>query len=179
MQRLPGSIRQIGYVVEDIERAMRHWSAVMGIGPWFYAERVPVRNYTFRGRHYDIHNSVALANSGDLQVELIQTRSDTPSMYREFLRAGRSGLHHVAFWTERFDEDLARMLRAGFRVEMGGEVGENGRFVYFDREDHPGTVIELSEVVGPKGRLFRMIREAAANWDGSDPIRPFPALESL
>jgi len=67
---------------------------------------------------------------------------------------------------------------------MSGEVGENGRFVYFDdRSDlpgcHPGTTIELSEVAGPKGRLFRLIREAARDWDGADPVRPFPDLDTL
>jgi hypothetical protein len=37
-------------------------------------------------------------------------------------------------------------------------------------------VIELSEVAGPKGKLFRMIREASESWDGRDPVRPFPDL---
>ena len=53
---------------------------------------------------------------------------------------------------------------------MSGEVGERGRFVYFDTEYHPGTVIELSEVAGPKGKLFRLIREASAK-AGTDAIR--------
>ena len=44
---------------------------------------------------------------------------------------------------------------------MSGEVGERGRFVYFDTEYHPGTVIELSEVAGPKGKMFDLIREAS------------------
>jgi hypothetical protein len=71
------------------------------------------------------------------------------------------------------------MEAAGFRVKMGGTVGANGRFVYFDREHHPGTVIELSEVVGPKGRMFDLIRAASKDWDGSDPVRPFPAFSDL
>jgi len=37
-------------------------------------------------------------------------------------------------------------------------------------------VVELSETAGPKGRMFRMIREAAEGWDGRDPVRPFPDL---
>jgi hypothetical protein len=40
-------------------------------------------------------------------------------------------------------------------------------------------VIELSEVAGPKGKLFDMIRAAADGWDGSDPIRAFPDLNTL
>jgi hypothetical protein len=85
----------------------------------------------------------------------------------------------VAYWTQDYDADLARLLAQGFRPVMGGEVGENGRFVYFDTEFHPGTVIELSEVAGPKGKLFDMIRAAADGWDGSDPIRAFPDLNTL
>jgi len=180
MSRFFGEIRQVAYIVPDIEAAMDHWSRVMGIGPWFYNPRVPIRHYHYRGQTYEPHNSVALANAGTLQIELLQTRNDVPSMYRDFLQAGRSGVQHVAYWTEDFDADLARAQAAGFEVCMGGEVGENGRFVYFDdRSGLPGTTIELSEVAGPKGRMFRMIREASLAWDGKDPVRPFPDLSRL
>ncbi|MDE2514882.1 MAG: VOC family protein [Rhodospirillales bacterium] len=179
MSRFFGAIRQLGYVVPDIEAAMEYWTATLGVGPFFYNPKVPIRNYTYRGERYEPHNSVALANSGPLQVELIQCRNDVPSMYRDFLQAGHTGLQHVAYWTEAYDADLERLLAQGFRPAMGGEVGERGRFIYFDTEYHPGTVIELSEVAGPKGRLFDLIREAGAHWDGRDPVRPFPDLATL
>jgi catechol 2,3-dioxygenase-like lactoylglutathione lyase family enzyme len=179
MSRHFGAIRQLGYVVPDIEAAMAYWSGTLGVGPFFYNPRVPIRNYTYRGQSYEPHNSVALANSGPLQVELIQIRNDVPSMYRDFLAAGNTGLQHIAYWTEDYDADLARLRAQGFQPVMGGEVGERGRFVYFDTGFHPGTVVELSEVAGPKGTLFRLIREASETWDGSDPVRPFPDLGTL
>ncbi len=180
MSRFFGEIRQVAYIVPDIEAAMAHWAQVMGVGPWYYNPRVPIRNYHYRGERHEPHNSVALANAGALQIELVQPRDEVPSMYRDFTRAGHRGVQHVAYWTERYDEDLARAQAAGFVVCMGGEVGENGRFVYFeDSSGMPGTTIELSEVAGPKGRLFRMIREAAQGWDGADPVRPFPDLGTL
>ena len=37
------------------------------------------------------------------------------------------------------------------------------RFVYFADEFHPGAVIELSEVQGPKGRMFDLIRDASVH----------------
>jgi hypothetical protein len=43
--------------------------------------------------------------------------------------------------------------------------------VYFDTQLHPGTVVELSDVSGPKGAFFDLVRQAAADWDGSDPVR--------
>ena len=41
------------------------------------------------------------------------------------------------------------------------------------------TVIELSEVMGPKGRMFDLIRAASEGWDGSDAVRPFPDLSAI
>ena len=36
MSRIFGPVRQNGYVVRDIEKAMTHWVEVMGVGPWYY-----------------------------------------------------------------------------------------------------------------------------------------------
>ena len=63
-------------------------------------------------------------------------------------------------------------------------IVRRGRFCYFEKNIsdpgcHPGTVIELSEVIGPKGRFFKLIRDSAAGWDGTDPIRPFPDLSKF
>ena len=174
MSCLPGPIRQNGYVVRDIEAALKHWTEVIGVGPFWYFERVPIQSFALRGEPSPIEVSIALANSGDLQIELIQQRNDAPSMYRDFVTAGREGLQHVAYWTRAFDADLERLTAEGYRVGQSGNIGENGRFVYFETEAHPGTVVELSEISGPKGRFFQHIADAAASWDGSEPIRRIP-----
>lgn len=179
MSRFFGEIRQLGYVVPDIEKAMEYWSSALGIGPWYYAPRVPVVNFKYRGQPSAPITSVALANSGAVQVELIQQRNNVPTMYQDFIKAGRMGLQHVAYWTTNYDDDLARLTKQGYKIGMSGEVGERGRFCYFETEYHPGTVIELSEVLGPKGKLFKLIREASEGWDGKDPVRPFPDLSTL
>src|SRR5205823_7938694 len=64
MSRLFGPMRQVGIVVRDIDKAMRQWVEVCGIGPWFYAEQLPLTEFRYKGRVYDIKMSVALANSG-------------------------------------------------------------------------------------------------------------------
>ena len=41
-------------------------------------------------------------------------------------------------------------------------------------------MIELSEVAGPKGKMFDLIRAESETWDGkTDPVRPFPDLSKL
>ena len=171
MSLLFGPLRQMGYVVRDIEGAMRHWIDVCGVGPWFYAERLPLTAFSYRGaRHDGIHLSVALANSGDVQLELIQQRCETPSMGRDFLAAGHEGLQHWSSWPEDYDLLYQRALANGYAVGQEGD-SPRGRFVYFADEGHPGTVIEMAELTPARRRIFDQIRAAAQNWDGADPIR--------
>lgn len=171
MSRIFGQIAQIGYVVEDIEASMRQWIR-HGVGPWFYIERVHTNYFRHRGADSPLEMSVALANSGDVQLELIQQRNDAPSMYREFLDAGRRGAQHIAYWTTDFQDLYDSALAAGYIVGQEGQIGgEQGRFAYFDTEHDQGTVIEISDISGPKGQMFAYIRQEAATWDGADPIR--------
>jgi hypothetical protein len=171
MSRLFGEMRQIGIVVRDIDQAMRHWVEVCGVGPWFYADTLPVTAFSYLGdRHDDIHISVALANSGDVQLELIQQRCETPSMYRDFLASGYEGMQHWSSWPTDYDSMLQHALANGYSIGQEGDSAR-GRFVYLWNEGHPGTVIEMAHMTPDRKRIFDAVREAAADWDGSDPIR--------
>ena len=174
MSRIFGAIRQNGYVVRDIEAALDHWTNVLGVGPFFYMEQVKIDDLRYRGQPTNAQASIALANSGELQIELIQLRNDAPSMWRDFLEAGHEGLQHFAYWMDTpaaMDAALERAAALGYEIGQSGTVGENGRFVYLCTEAHPGTVVELSEACGWKAEFFRKVARAAENWDGSDPIR--------
>ena len=172
MSRIFGAVCQNGYVVRDIRAAMDHWVNVMGVGPWYYIDRVKTDYFRHRGKDSAMEMSVALANSGDLQIELIQQRNDAPSMYKEFLDSGREGLQHMSYWTRDYQGLYDRALSLGYKVGHEGQIGgEKGRFAYFDTQAHPGTVVEISDISGSKGSFFEHIRKVAAGWDGSDPIR--------
>ncbi|MBP6012713.1 MAG: VOC family protein [Alphaproteobacteria bacterium] len=172
MSRFFGAVCQNGYVVRDIEKAMTHWIDVMGVGPWFYIERVAMDYFRNRGVDSPLETSIALANSGDLQIELIQQRNDAPSMYLEFLKAGHEGLQHMSYWTRDYQALYDKALHHGYKVGQEGQIGgPQGRFAYFDTESHPGTIVEISDISGNKGRFFERVREIAKSWDGRDPIR--------
>ena len=49
-----GKNKKVAYLVPDIEAAMDHWSRVLGVGPWFYNPKVPIRNYHYRGERYRV-----------------------------------------------------------------------------------------------------------------------------
>ena len=165
-----GPMRQVGYVVKDIEKAMLQW-VNMGIGPWYYVEKVPVDDFRYKNIPSDMQMSIALANSGYVQIELIQQRNDAPSLYRDFLQTTGEGMHHIAYWTDHFDEQSKIFFSSGYTIGHSGNIGVNGRFIYYLNEKLPGTIIELSEMSGFKGEYFKAIAESALNWDGSDSIR--------
>lgn len=171
MSRRFGDIRQLGYVVKDIDEAMQHWLDVIGVGPWYYVDRLPIEGFTYRGEPSDVHISIAITNSGPLQVELIQQRNDAPSMYRDFLDAGREGLQHFCYFPEDYDAMLNKALADGYTAGQSGASKGRGPFVYLETETHPGTVIELAAYTVVRRRQFAAIEAAAVNWDGRDPIR--------
>lgn len=168
---LPGRIRQNGYVVTDLDAALVHWSSVLGIGPWFALRDLTLEHSEHRGAPAETRISLALANSEDLQIELIEVLDGSPSCYREFIEDGHDGLHHLAWWTEEFDTTLERAGAAGWGVIQSGDL-MGTRFCYFDTQTHPGTVAELMELTDASRWLAEHIRDAAAGWDGvTDPIR--------
>lgn len=173
MSHIFGAVRQVGYVVKDIEKAMQHWIA-LGVGPWFYKEVVESTEYTYYGKPSPLPRlSIALANSGDLQIELIQQRDDAPTLYRDTLQRNGEGAQHVAYWTaEHFDAWCARLLEQGYVEGHAGRMGAGrGRYAYFVHKDVPSLMVELSESTGGKAEYFASIREAARDWNGQDPIR--------
>lgn len=118
--------------------------------------------------------SLAFAQSGLLQIELIQLLNDAPCLFKDFLDAGRDGLQHLAFWTENFDADLACYRAAGNEVIQTAGLGGPGNrnaFIEMPSSADGGIGIEISEISGAKGLFFKEIARAADQWDGTDPIR--------
>ncbi len=79
----------------------------------------------------------------------------------------------MSYWTTNLSGRLRPISsRETIRIGQEGQIGgPDGRFAYFETEAHPGTVIEVSDISGSKGAFFEKIKRAAADWDGSRPIR--------
>lgn len=181
MSRIFGEIRQIAFVVPDIDEAMRYWSATLGVGPFFVRRSVVFEDYRYYGDAVPSPAiSIALGNSGGLQIELIEQHDDNPSIYRDFLNSGRDGLQHIAAWVTcaEFDRQRAELISRGTVVVQEGLVSVGrARVAYFaTSRGEPGTTFfELADVRDEKhyGRALR-VADAARGWDGVDPVREVP-----
>jgi catechol 2,3-dioxygenase-like lactoylglutathione lyase family enzyme len=167
-------VRQVGYVVRDIEKAMRFWSSKLGVGPWFYKQKVETTEFRYYGKESRLPSlSIAVGNSRDTQIELIQQNDDAPSLYLDTLKRNGEVAQHIAYWTmDRFDEWCQRLSKEGFVEGHAGRMGAGrGRFAYYLHSELPSCMIELSESTGGKGEYFDKVRKASIGWDGRDPIR--------
>ncbi|MDB5480808.1 MAG: hypothetical protein JWO83_1861 [Caulobacteraceae bacterium] len=171
-----GPIMQLAFVPTDFEAAIDYWTRVMGVGPFLLWEHIAVDELTYRGDVVTVDFSVALAQWGDIQIELIRQDDAQPSIYRDW---NSDALHHIQLAVDDYDEALAACERAGFPVAMAGRglLGSKDlRFAYCDLGRFgPAGFIEFAyRPPGSAGALERMTRmkEAARNWDGSDPVRP-------
>ncbi len=166
---LPGAVRQIGYVVPDLDQAMAQWLS-LGVGPWFVL-RGQTQTGSYRGQPCTVSLSVTFANSGDLQVELIHQDDETPSIYREFAAAGRNDFHQLAWWAADFESALQSAEGAGWPVVWSGGGDGAVRYAYLEGPAGPATIVELMELNELTLGMASLVKEAAAGWDGTDPIR--------
>jgi hypothetical protein len=172
MRILPGPIRQIGYVVTDLDDALASWIE-LGVGPWLVMRGLPMQA-RYRGQPCETTISLALSNSGELQVELVKQEDETPSIFTEFLAANGTGFHQLAYWAEDFDATMKAVADAGWPVVWSGGEGLGVRFAYVETPNSPtlpATIVEISELTEAQAGAAKFIRDAAANWDGRDPIR--------
>ena len=168
MRDLYGPVGQLGYVVHDLEEAAARWAETTGIGPWRTLGRVELDHFTYEGEPSAVEIGIAVAYSGDVQIELIQQFNDAPSMYRDLLDTYGEGAQHICFYPDDYEAAMEHAMASGM------EVGQEGalwgiRFAYL-RGD-AGRVIELADLPDQvrAGRQHGI--DEAASWDGTDPVR--------
>lgn len=175
MSKIFGDIRQIAFIVDDIDRAMGLWAETLGVGPFFVKRHIRFSDFVYRGQSGPSPEvSIALANSGYIQVELIQQHDDTPSIYREFIDAGRQGMQHVSSWTTTEEQQKKRtvLLEQGYTLAQECVIASSGvRLLYFDTEQGDGAcMFEISDLKEPHHYARVMgIRSAHDAWDGQNP----------
>ena len=166
-----GPVIQNGYVVHDLEEAAAHWSRKVGVGPFFTMEHIQFGPVTFRGAPLAIDMSVAVAQWGEIQIELIVQHDASPSIYTEFAARHGQGLQHLGVMTSSLDEQLERLHFLGITPVQHGQTGNGIRFAYVDTDLHPGGMVEVIETGPAVQAFFSMVRAASQKWDGTRPLR--------
>jgi len=165
-----GDIMQVAFVPSDFDAALKHWTEVIGAGPFFLLPNVALPGGRYRGEASDPVFTMALGYWGDMQIELIRPENDAPSIYRDDYGV-RDRLHHVCVLVDSIAAARVRCGEVGAEIIFEAPVGDTGGVIYADPGTGPGNLVELLEPQAGTRELFAMMREAARGWDGGEPLR--------
>jgi methylmalonyl-CoA/ethylmalonyl-CoA epimerase len=143
---LGGGLQQVAFVVKDLTAAMEFFNRTMGVARFYVIEDfgLHARDKTFRGRPVEHNFRLALAYSGDTQIELIQHLSGE-TCYKEHLERKGEGLHHLGFFlydAQAYQRALESLGADGYSPLMSGRFGTT-RYTYFDTEAAIGSMMEI------------------------------------
>lgn len=159
----PPRIIQHAWVVPSLDVAMRDWHRTLGVGPFLVNRHLKISDPLHRGVRRAVPFSTAVAQSGDIQIELVEQHDDGPSAFRDTVPAGTSRLHHVAIIAEEYEAALCHYAK--FDVAAEGRFGDI-RFVYLDTSATLGAMLEILEDRPAIRAFFNAIRKANERWDG-------------
>lgn len=165
-----GKVRQIGYMSRDLDQSMQYFVDAWGVGPWYTLRNVKA-SMLYRGTPTELEISIAMANCGDLQFEIVTQHDDAPSLYQEAL-AHTNSLHvqHMAIWAQDVAAVEAEAYHKGWQ-SVFETVSGPGRSVFVTHHSAPQVCIEISDCDPFKERARAEIQRIAATWDGTDPVR--------
>jgi catechol 2,3-dioxygenase-like lactoylglutathione lyase family enzyme len=174
MSRFIGPIRQIGYVVHDLDAWLRYFTGTVGVGPFIVAREIRIGNFHYMGAPAASPCvSLAFGQSGPLQIEVIAQHDDLPSGYRDFLDSGHEGAQHLAAWfadNDSYDRAHKRLRDQGLFVRH--ESTAEPRFAYFSRGDGVYPELEIAEALLPwRPRIADYLAQQSEGWDGRNPVR--------
>ncbi len=155
-----GDVIQIAHVVRDLDTAMKYFWEVFHIGPWdIYTFGPPdVRDSMVRGKPSDHKYLLAVAWTGDVQIELMQPLTGR-SLYDEFLEKKGEGLHHIKLYYKDCQKALEEFKKKGIEVIQSGKFDED-EFYYLDTEAALGTIYEI----GNNGKIRKPERRYPASF---------------
>jgi hypothetical protein len=168
---LPNNRRfvQAAWVVPDLEAAIMDWVRSMGVGPFFTIQRPQMENAVYRGKlGRSPLCAAALAQAGDLQIELVSQLDDEPSIFRDLVPAGKTGFHHMAIYSHKYDDDIAAYKQAGAEIAY---IAPGNQICWMDTSPKLGFMVEIMSANPTFEAYIEKIKSAAENWDGKDPIR--------
>ena len=140
-------IDQVGFVVRSLDEAKARYGSLFG--PFTDLDgSVEAANY--RGRVADAQLAIACGRSGEVEMEFIEWQSGE-SPHREFIEAGREGMHHLRYRVEDADAWVERLAPLGYRPIWYKQFSADTTFVYLEREGDPLLIEFLQMPPGGPG----------------------------
>ncbi len=132
---------QVGIIVKDMEKTIAGLKKA-GIGPFGPLQAAPTIRWEERGKPTEVKIKMKFATVGPLEIELIEP-TDKACLQKEWLDRNGEGIHHIAFFVNSIDEEVAKMAKKGFKVVQRGWRSTGGGYAFFDTVKECGFWLEI------------------------------------
>lgn len=133
-------LNQVGFVVRDLDQALALYEPLFG--PFSTMDPGPM-TYDYRGAQEECTMRLAFGKSGNVEIELIEWVSGG-CPHKEFLDAGREGMHHLRFIVDDLDAQVEAARAVDYKSIWSKRYGEGLAVAYLERKGDP-LVIEFFE----------------------------------
>lgn len=130
---------QVGFVVRKVDEAVPRFRPLVGD---FQVATYDLHDVDYRGRTANCTLKIATAQSGAIEIELIEVVGGD-AIHSEFLARGESTPHHIRFPIDDLEAGIAMLAPHGLRAVFRKRFAPGLAFAYLENET--GQLIELFE----------------------------------
>ncbi len=153
---------QIGVVVADLDKTIRHLTEIFGIGPFRVIDWPPEGHSDIQKFYYGqpgkFSARMAFTELGSVELELIQPL-DGESIWADFLREQGGGIHHLRFNVDALEPVQDYLAQNGIvSAQHGSGIRPGTTWMNFASEEKVGFVIEVMNAFpGTDGRTPQIV----------------------
>jgi catechol 2,3-dioxygenase-like lactoylglutathione lyase family enzyme len=166
---VPAPIHHVGYAVPDMEVAVAHFVAALGVGPFLGYKDVKFDKVMSDGRPCTFDHSAAFTKWGDIFIELHEIHAASPEPVASVLRYGRDiSVNHVSYISSDPAGDSARLEALGMPAVINLEIGPVRESIHRSPFGHSIEIQTPNEFID---YFFQRVAAASEGWDGAEPLR--------
>lgn len=160
---------QLAYVARSLTEKCEQLHRAFDIGPFLVARRVRLVNHRLWGRPAeDIEISIALAQSGELNFEVMQLDSTGPNAMTVMFQGGQEGIQHIACFCPDVAAERDRLARLGYPPVSEFQFGDGIDICFSDTRGLLGHMVELYQDHPDLRELYARVRRLREGWNGRE-----------
>ena len=171
-----GPIEQLCFITSNIPASVDFWARTFGAGPFFHMEHIDLLDVRYRGAPIELDQSIALGYWKDLQIEFIHQHNEAPSIFTDWKKGQRHGLHHGMVKSTDVARTQADLAKVGMTAVQQARVGLGGQYAFFETGSEDMPYLEVVRLDPIFDKLFAFMKRAAREWDGTRPLRSVPDM---
>ena len=157
---------QIAYLANDLEQKCAALLEAFDIGPFIVARKLELTHHVYKGQPCEnFVVDAAFAQSGDLNIEILQMRSSGPNAISDMFANGREGVHHAAYFCADIFAEKDKLTRLGYPPVSEFMLGDIN-LCFSDTRALFGHMVELYQDCAELRELYRRTRALRGQWDG-------------